>query len=78
MVWQARNADNSPRTPSPYVRHDENNAVATAHADYVRHDEDNVADVPQPAHLIQTDAYGNPYEDFNQDYVAHDANNNPV
>ena len=38
--YQARNADNSPRTPGTYQRHDENNnpvGVGT----YQRHDENN-------------------------------------
>lgn len=38
--YQARNADNSPRTPAAYQRHDENNNPVTPAA-YQRHDEYN-------------------------------------
>ncbi len=78
MVWQARNSDNTPRTPGPYVRHDENNAVDTPAADYVRYDESNVIDTTQPASVEVTDDYGNTYDNYNGDYVAHDVTNTPT
>lgn len=77
MAWVARNSDNTPRTPSPYVRHDENNSVATPAADYVRHDEDNNADAVQPTSVEATDDYGNTYDNYNGDYVAHLSDNSP-
>ena len=81
MAWVARNSDNTPRTPSPYQRHDENNTPEGTglleENSYDRHDEDNVDEV-NPGHTIATDAYGNQYRNWNADYVKHDVNNNPV
>ena len=69
MPWVARNADNTERTPSAYSRHDKDCADASAHADYVRHDETNTEDTTQPTSSIKTDAYGNPYLNWDGDYV---------
>ena len=45
--YQARDENNVPFTPAPYVPRDENNQIITP-APYVRHDEDNNV-VPNPA-----------------------------
>ena len=81
MVWQARNSDNSPRTPSAFVRHDADNNVVVGGLDgqnaYDRHDEDNV-DETNPGHTVATDDFGNSYKNWNADYVKHDVDNNPA
>lgn len=81
MAWVARNSDNTPRTPSPYVRHNEDNvSEATGLLEenaYVSRDVDNVADSPQPGKTLQTDAYGNQFYDWSADYVRHDETNTP-
>ena len=80
MVWQARNSDNSPRTPSPYQRHDENNTpegtgLLEENA-FERHNSDN-SDDTQPGSTTVTDDFGNQFKNWNADYVEHDVNNNP-
>ena len=81
MVYQARNSDNTARTPGPYVRHDKDNAVISggllSENAYDKHDKDN-ADVTNPGSAIQTDVYGNQYYNWNADYTEHDVNNDPV
>ena len=78
MVWQARNSDNSPRTPSAYVRHDKDNNVVAGgllgRNAYDRHDKDNV-DVTNPGSTLRTDDYGNQYYDWNADYVNRNISN---
>jgi hypothetical protein len=78
MVWQARNSDNSPRTPSAYVKHDKDNTpIGDLNSEnaYVRNDESNAPEVPQPTSSTATDDYGNQYKNWNADYVPHDVNN---
>lgn len=81
MAWIARNSDNTPRTPSPYVRHDVDNVEVAggllSENAYARHDESNADEVPQPTSTTVTDDYGNQYKNWNADYVAHDVSNNP-
>lgn len=82
MAWQARNSDNTARTPSPYVRHNSANEVVAGgllgQNDYERYDESNVVEDPQPTSATQTDAYGNQFKNWDGDYVAHDTDNNPA
>ena len=72
MAWQARNSDNSPRTPSPYVRHNSANEVVAGgllgQNAYVRHNESCFEDNLQPSSSLQTDAYGNQFYNWNADY----------
>ena len=78
MAWQARNSDNSPRTPSPYVRHNNANEVVAGgllgQNAFVRHNSDNSEDT-QPDSLTKTDDYGNQYLNWNGDYEAHSVDN---
>ena len=81
-MWQPHNSDNTPRTPSPYVRHNSANEVVAGgllgQNAYSRYDESNVVEDPQPTSTTQTDAFGNQFKDWNADYVQHDVDNNPV
>ena len=74
MAWQARNSDNSTRTPSAYVRHDKDGNVIAggllAENAYSRYDESNVVESTQPTSTTVTDAYGNQYKNWSGDYIA--------
>ena len=78
MAWVARNSDNTPRTPSAYVRRDKDNNVVAggllAENAYDKHDKDNV-DVTNPGSALATDDYGNQYYDWNADYVKRNNSN---
>ena len=64
MTWQARNADNTTRTPSAFVRRDKDNNIVAGGLlgmnAYDKHDKDNV-DVTNPTSTLATDDYGNQY-----------------
>ena len=78
MAWQARNSDNSTRTPSAFVRRDKDNNVVAGgllgRNAYDRHDKDN-ADVSNPGYATVTDDYGNQYKNWSSDYVSHLSDN---
>ena len=78
MAWQARNSDNTTRTPSAYVRHDKDGNVIAGgllgRNAYDRHDKNNF-DEDNPAAKTRTDDFGNQYYDWSADYVHHNSDN---
>ena len=79
MAWQARNSDNTTRTPSAYVRHDKDGNVIAggllARNAYDRHNSANNHDTDNPTATTATDAFGNQYYNWNADYVHHKSDN---
>ena len=79
MAWQARNSDNTTRTPSAYVRHDKDGNVIAggllARNAYDRHNSANNHDTDNPTATTATDAFGNQYYNWNADYVHHNSDN---
>ena len=79
MAWQARNSDNTTRTPSAYVRHDKDGNVVAGgllgRNAYDRHTALNNHDTDNPTATLRTDDFGNQYYDWSADYVHHNSDN---
>ena len=79
MVWQARNSDNSTRTPSAFVRRDKDNNVVAGgllgQNAYDRHTAADLHDEDNPTGTLTTDSYGNQYYNWSADYVHHKVDN---
>ena len=79
MAWQARNSDNSTRTPSAFVRRDKDNNVVAGgllgQNAYDRHNSADLHDTDNPTGTLKTDDFGNQYYDWSADYVHHKSDN---
>ena len=77
MAWQARNVDNTTRTPSAYERHNNANGDVAGgllgRNAYDRHTAADLHDEDNPTATLKTDDFGNQYYDWNADYVHHNS-----